>query len=210
VLGRLSDGEIIIPRTNDVIERFHELQTMAAEREDLVGQALVDSLFPEDAEWARPFRSIASYIEGDDFNATALREALRVGITQPELPTDVDYVRVMSLHKSKGLTADLVAVVGCVEGLIPTIPSNTTPVEQERALEEQRRLFYVAITRARRILVLSSMTQIPRDVAYRLGVQFYRRTPTHVQTIASRFLTELGPASPRPTTGNLILRRPLP
>lgn len=210
VLERLSDGEIIIPRSNDVIERFHELQTMVAEREDLVGQALVDSLFPEDAEWARPFRSIASYIEGDDFNATALREVLRVGITQPELPTDVDYVRVMSLHKSKGLTADLVAVVGCVEGLIPTIPSNTTPVEQERALEEQRRLFYVAITRTRRILILSSMTQIPRDIAYRLGVQFHRRTPNHVQTIASRFLTELGPARPRPTTGNLILRRPLP
>ena len=210
VLESLVNREITIPRTNDLIDRFHDLQTVLAEREDVLGQALVDSLFPDNAEWARPFRSLASHIEGDDFDASTLREALRLGVTQPELPRNVDYVRVMSLHKSKGLTADLVAVVGCVEGLIPTISSNTTPVEQERALEEQRRLFYVAITRTRRVLILSSVTQIPRDIAYRLGVQFHGRTPTHVQTIASRFLTELGPARPRPTTGNLILRRPLP
>jgi superfamily I DNA/RNA helicase len=210
VLERLSDGEIIVSRTNDLIDRFRELQTMVAEHKDLVGQALVDSLFPEDKEWARPFRSIASYIEGDDFDAMTLREALRVGVTQPELPTDVNYVRVMSLHKSKGLTADLVAVVGCIEGLIPTIPSDTTPVEQERSLEEQRRLFYVAITRTRRILILSSVTQIPRKVAHRLGVEFSGATRTHVQTIASRFLAELGPARPIPEVGNSILRRPLP
>lgn len=209
-LQRLVNGEITILRSSDLIDRFCDLQTALAEREDLLGQALVDSLFPDNAAWARPFRSLASYIEGDDFNATTLRETLRVGITQPEMPTDVDYVRVMSLHKSKGLTADLVAVIGCVEGLIPTISSNTIPVEQERALEEQRRLFYVAITRTRRILILSSVTQIPRDIAHRLGVQFHRGTLTHVQTVASRFLSELGPARPRPTAGNFILRRPLP
>ena len=53
--------------------------------------------------------------------AEAFGHASNASITQPELPTDVDYVRVMSLHKSKGLTADLVIVMGCVEGLIPRI-----------------------------------------------------------------------------------------
>ena len=69
--------------------------------EPLRGQALVDAVFPEDDDWAGSIRSLASSIEGDDFDAEQLRESLRVGITQPELPTDVDYVRVMSLHKSK-------------------------------------------------------------------------------------------------------------
>ena len=78
------------------------------------------------------------------------------GITQPELPTDVDYVRVMSLHKSKGLTADLVAVVGCVEGLVPRLEGDS-PEEQDAKLEEQRRLFYVAVTRTTRVLILSSV-----------------------------------------------------
>jgi superfamily I DNA/RNA helicase len=143
-------------------------------------------------------------MEGDDFNPSNLREQLRISITQPELPTDVDYVRVMSLHKSKGLTADLVAVVGCIEGLIPTL-SGGTPAEQAASLEEQRRLFYVAITRTRRILILSSVTQLQKDLAYRMGAQVRGRSPVNAATIASRFLTELGPSRPATVLGTSIL-----
>jgi len=126
------------------------------------------------------------------------------GITQPELPTDVDYVRVMSLHKSKGLTADLVVVIGCIEGLIPTLPRDATPQEKLRALEEQRRLFYVAITRTRQTLVLSSVTRLPLADAYRMGAQV-RGGGNHAPTIASRFLNELGPSRPPATPGAAIV-----
>lgn len=70
-------------------------------------------------------------------------------VERPVVVTDVDYIRVMSLYKSKGLTADLVVVVGCIQGLIPFIPDDLSSAERDRALEEQRRLFYVAITRTR-------------------------------------------------------------
>jgi DNA helicase-2/ATP-dependent DNA helicase PcrA len=142
----------------------------------------------------------------DDVDAAALLEHLRVNITQPELPTDVDYVRVMSLHKSKGLTADMVVVVGCIEGLIPTLRDDLPPAEQARSLEEQRRLFYVAITRTRRILVLSSVTQIPRDMAYRMRARVRGGVRTHAATIASRFIAELGPTCPQPIRGRELLR----
>lgn len=198
--------ELRLPHMNYPVERFRELQEWRQELEGVVGQNLVDALFPEEEEWAEPFRQLAESIEEDDFDAEALRDVLLAGITQPELPTDVDYVRVMSLHKSKGLTADLVVVVGCLEGLIPFIDDDLTPAEQAAAMEEQRRLFYVAITRTRSILVLSSITRLPRDIAYRMRVRVTGGNRTMGNTIASGFLRELGSERPRPVSGYAILR----
>jgi superfamily I DNA/RNA helicase len=203
-LERLASGDLTIPHTGPLVERFKELQRRLEELAPLRGQALVDALFPAEETWSDPVRSLAARMEGEDFSPSDLREHLRISITQPELPTDVDYVRVMSLHKSKGLTADLVAVVGCIEGLIPTL-SGGTPAEQAASLEEQRRLFYVAITRTRRILILSSVTQLQRKLAYRMGAQVRGRSPVNATTIASRFLTELGPSRPGAISGNTAL-----
>ena len=56
-------------------------------------------------------------------------------------------VRIMSLHKSKGLSSPVVVIAGCVEGLLPTGPdSELTQAENEARLEEQRRLFFVGLT----------------------------------------------------------------
>jgi superfamily I DNA/RNA helicase len=202
-LERLASGDLAIPHTGPLVERFRGLQRRLGELAPVRGQALVDALFPAERDWTSFIRSLASTIEGDEFDAEALREALRIGITQPELPTDVDYVRVMSLHKSKGLTADLVAVVGCVEGLVPTL-TDGTPVEQAASLEEQRRLFYVAITRTRRVLILSSVTQLRRNLAYRMGAQVRGWSPVDAATIASRFLAELGSSRPTAVLGTSI------
>jgi len=203
-LELLASDDLTIPHTGPLVERFRDLQRRLGELAPLRGQALVDSLFPGDRDWTSFIRSLASTIEGDQFDALELRETLRIGITQPELPTDVDYVRVMSLHKSKGLTADLVAVLGCIEGLIPTLTGDT-PAEEATSLEEQRRLFYVAITRTRRILILSSVTQLQRNLAYRMGAQVRGQSPVNAATIASRFLAELGPSRPAAVLGTSMV-----
>ncbi|MBC7077109.1 MAG: ATP-dependent helicase, partial [Synergistales bacterium] len=203
-LERLASGDLTIEHTRRLIERFRELQQRLDKLAGLRGQALVDALFPGDQEWANPIRPLAARLEGNNFDAAALREHLRIGITQPELPTDVDYVRVMSLHKSKGLTADLVVVVGCVEGLIPTVTGGT-PAEQAASLEEQRRLFYVAITRTRGILILSSVTTLPRELAHRMGARVGGGSRTHANIIASRFLDELGPSRPAAVLGTAYI-----
>jgi hypothetical protein len=57
---------------------------------------------------------------GDLETVEELYGALYVAITQPEIPLEVAEVRVMSLHKSKGLSSPYVFIVGCVEGLIPS------------------------------------------------------------------------------------------
>lgn len=156
--------------------------------------------------WTEPFRSIAGSIDDPDFSPDTLLAVLRSAIIQPELPTDVDYVRIMSLHKSKGLTADLVVIAGCVEGLIPFIDYKQPHREQERQLEEQRRLFYVAITRTQQTLVLSSVRLIPVRLALKMGASTRRtRNPQIGQTIASRFFAQLGPARPAAVTGEQFL-----
>ncbi len=207
-LEHLASDKIRIPYSNHLVKSFQKLQTRLIELENLRSQALVDVLFPGNQGWALPLRDLASTIEENEFDAKTLHKGLRTRIVQPELPMDVDYVRVMSLHKSKGLTADLVAVVGCVEGLFPR--RNTTGdtlTKQTELLEEQRRLFYVAITRARQSLFLSSVTQLPKVLALNMGLPVRNKNRAHVPTITSSFLNELGPSSPTPVLGTTFLEK---
>lgn len=62
----------------------------------------------------------------------------------------VSAVTLATLHSAKGLEWDSVYIVGVSEGLLPIVYAKT-----DAALEEERRLFYVGITRARRRLRLS-------------------------------------------------------
>lgn len=64
---------------------------------------------------------------------------------------DEDYVTLMTIHSAKGLEFPYVYVVGLEENLFPGIQSLSTRED----LEEERRLFYVALTRAETKLVLS-------------------------------------------------------
>ena len=61
-----------------------------------------------------------------------------------------DRVTLMSLHASKGLEFPVVFIVGCEEGLLPYLPPN-----REIRTDEERRLFYVGMTRAQRRLILT-------------------------------------------------------
>ncbi|MEM9730070.1 MAG: ATP-dependent helicase, partial [Myxococcota bacterium] len=101
--------------------------------------------------------------------------------------TDSAEVTLSSLHSAKGLEFDVVFLVGCVEGVMPharvTDPKVSDAVEGD--LEEERRLFYVGVTRARDLLYLTR----PRERVHR--GRLVKLTP-------SRFLGGL----PEPDTTN--------
>ncbi len=61
-----------------------------------------------------------------------------------------DRVALMSIHAAKGLEFPVVFVVGCEDGLLPYRPAN-----RDVDLAEERRLFYVAMTRAKHRLILT-------------------------------------------------------
>jgi DNA helicase-2/ATP-dependent DNA helicase PcrA len=101
-------------------------------------------------------------------------------------------VTLASLHAAKGLEWDVVFLVGCSDGYLPI-----TMAETPEAIEEERRLLYVGVTRAREHLWLSwSLARNPGGQA--------RRKP-------SRFLAGLRPESvtdrPSVTGGGRSTRR---
>src|SRR5699024_6214987 len=67
---------------------------------------------------------------------------------------NADKVSMMTIHSAKGLEFPVVHVVGLEENLFPSQMSLNTRAD----LEEERRLFYVAVTRAERELTLSYAT----------------------------------------------------
>ncbi|MFJ7121860.1 ATP-dependent helicase [Streptomyces albogriseolus] len=114
-----------------------------------------------------------------------------------------DAVRLMTAHRSKGLEWGLVVVAGVQEGLWPDLRRRGSLLEADRIgrdglaepltpgalLAEERRLFYVAATRARDRLVVTAV-----------------KAPSDDGDQPSRFLTELG-VEPRDVSGRP--RRPL-
>jgi len=91
-----------------------------------------------------------------------------------------------------------VIISDCIEGVIPGLDDNLPPQQMDRSLQEQRRLFYVAVTRCREVLMLSSVSHLDNAVAYRLGARIRRAG----RTISSRFIDELGPECPRIQSGS--------
>jgi superfamily I DNA/RNA helicase len=82
--------------------------------------------------------------------------------------------------------------------MIPDVDFKLPLKDQEAMREEQRRLFYVALTRATETLVLSNATFIPMDQALGMGLP-------GAQVHASSFLAELGPDRPKAVAGNALL-----
>ncbi|MFJ3976649.1 ATP-dependent helicase [Streptomyces sp. NPDC090021] len=117
--------------------------------------------------------------------------------------TRPDAVRLMTAHRSKGLEWSLVVVAGVQEGLWPDLRRRGSLLEADRIgrdglaepltpgalLAEERRLFYVAATRARDRLVVTAV-----------------KAPAEDGDQPSRLLTELG-VTPKDVTGRP--RRPL-
>ena len=141
-------------------------------------------------------------IEGD-MDPAAMLERLRNLITQPEVPENENFVRIMSLQKSKDLTSKVVVVLGCIEGLVPYIDPKERPAEQQQIELEQRRLFYVAMTRPTEILVLSSFVAIENRLAFQIGAKTAPSMSygTTRHTVAGRFLSQLGPTTPAAKVG---------
>jgi DNA helicase-2/ATP-dependent DNA helicase PcrA len=86
-----------------------------------------------------------------------------------------DALQLMTVHSAKGLEFDVVFISGLEEGLFP----HENSVREDKGLEEERRLMYVAVTRARKRLYLShaQTRMLHGQTRYNLPSRFFDEIP---------------------------------
>ena len=107
--------------------------------------------------------------------------------SQQDDDVEKDVVKVMTIHTAKGLEFDTVFVGGLVEGQFPS-----KRLRNEDELEEERRLLYVAVTRAKKRLYLSSYES--------KGGVFYAEQSDFLRDIEEELLHCINHSSIRPAT----------
>lgn len=204
-LEALAGGSLNLPYTADLVARYQYLQQRLANLAAGGVPQLIDALFPDGNPDAADVRQAALLVASSVQTPRELLNELRTDITQPELPgRQGQSIRIMSLHKSKGLSARLVVIAGCVTGILPEIDFTEPIMEQNRQKQEQRRLFYVGLTRSTETLIVSSAVNMPRRDALQMGMPVPPAVRYGMLTLqASPFLAELGSSAPRSIRGQV-------
>jgi DNA helicase-2/ATP-dependent DNA helicase PcrA len=107
---------------------------------DALPKQILDEPLPPDAETGETLSPLVAFLT---------HAALESGDNQAQAGQDA--IQLMTVHSSKGLEFDCVFIGGMEEGLFP----HENSMNERDGLEEERRLMYVAITRARKRLYLS-------------------------------------------------------
>lgn len=138
-----------------------------------------------------PEASIAAFLEDAALAADA-----------DEYDQSSDAVTLITLHAAKGLEFGVVFIVGLEEGICP----HSRSVDDPRQLEEERRLLYVGITRARRRLYLTYATRRTQygEASTREPSRFFRDVPKDAVQGTARAVQVRG----RPTSNSLSSGRP--
>ncbi len=128
---------------------------------------------PEEEFSETPFRTLDEYMQ----NVSLLTDQ------DTDDPNDKDRVTLMTIHSAKGLEFPYVYIVGLEENLFPNFQATGTRQE----MEEERRLFYVALTRAEKQATLSyAKTRLrwgnftfcePSRFLAEISPQYFERTP---------------------------------
>ena len=133
---------------------------------DRTGSAGSDPAQGLDAETGETLSPLAAFLS---------HAALEAGDNQAQAGQDA--VQLMTVHAAKGLEFDCVFIGGLEEGLFP----HENAMSDRDGLEEERRLMYVAITRARKRLYLShSQTRLLHgQTRYNMKSRFFDELPEH-------------------------------
>ena len=202
-LASIEQNPQLLPGVSPLLTQFRELRESMLNLSGLTLPDVVDRLLPETDDACAALRKIAlaAMNHSDSIDEISqLFSYIKTEITHPDV-LEGDFVSIMSPQKSKGLTSKVVIVSSCIEGVFPGKARSESMAEQQEELRENRRLFYVAITRCREILVLSSFTGIEHRLVREIGAEVWGRKGPLAITSASRFIDELGPTAPPSRTG---------
>ncbi len=165
---------------DDVVDRIENLQELISDAVEFDNQM---------RSWMQMKPEEMLYPEDELIQSLDLHSLLRAFLERAALMTELDQdqsnddvVRLLTIHSAKGLEFDTVFLVGIEEGLFPGYRSMGSQAEYE----EERRLAYVAMTRARRKLFLTTTrTRLVFGQTQRFPVStFVREIPEmHIEEI---------------------------
>jgi DNA helicase-2/ATP-dependent DNA helicase PcrA len=186
-LDKETRGEALHDQVARVIERSG-LTAHHGKNADAGGEARVENL----EELVNAAREV---MRADDTDLPPLAQFLAFAVLESgdgQAESYQDSVQLMTLHSAKGLEFDLLFLCGMEDGLFPHQRSLNDPA----GLEEERRLCYVGITRARRELFLTHAEQrrLHGEMRYSVPSRFLREIPAEL-------LEEVRPA--------MVVSRPL-
>ena len=115
----------------------------------------------------------------DDKSLASYLQNIALVTDLDENSEDRDFVTLMSVHSAKGLEFDSVFVAGMEENIFPSIQA----LDEKDGIDEERRLFYVAITRARKYLTLSFAGS-----RYRFGKIVYNQPSRFIEEISEELM----------------------
>ena len=172
--------DLPLGETMDAVIRGSRLPEHYRNARDGRGEERIENL-DELVTAAREFESNGTVEEGmTPLSAFLAHAALEAGEGQAEAHEDC--VQLMTLHSAKGLEFPLVFLVGMEEGLFPHQRSSDDPAQ----IEEERRLCYVGITRARERLTLTFAE------SRRLhGNDLYPRPSRFLQELPAKLISEV-------------------
>lgn len=161
-----------------------------------IGKETMKEMLDELETSAKRFKTIAEFLNFIDEVKRRQQE------TSAESDDKKEHIQLMTIHKAKGLEFPVVYLIGASDGILPHVSAleaekieKTTKEDPklviERAIEEERRLAYVAITRAKEQLYISSPA-------------YYRGKEAKI----SRFLIDVfGANKPQPPIQNRVLMK---
>lgn len=153
----------------EVIEKSRYLDYLAMEEKETLEERKenLDELISKAIEWE---------LNASEPSLEGFLEELSLKSSLDEANHERDRVNLMTIHNGKGLEFTVTFLAGMEEDLFP----HANARESEAAIEEERRLCYVGMTRAKEYLYLTSS-----QMRYLWGTQRFQRP--------SRFLLEIGP-----------------
>jgi superfamily I DNA/RNA helicase len=218
LLGKLPETHLksILATYRKILEDIpHLRKTIITEPENAVSNFFVKTPDDEDDfyEIDQAYRSVIEEIGTEKLEKIEnfqewfkeVMDLLLTTIALPQIPDDIDHIRIMSLHSSKGLSAKLVILTSMIDTLIPFLPNTEDKEAIALANQEARRLFYVAITRCKASkdydgrLVISSFLSIPGIEAARMGIRANPKMTLRTRT--TRYVSDFGVVSPKPIRG---------
>ncbi len=150
----------------------------------------IDKIYQSDIEALDEFEKLAREYESTKDFLKEIEERLEIiGCEKNKTKKKIgDYVRLLTMHGSKGLEFDTVWLPDINEGIIPSRGSVT-----QMQVEEERRMLYVAMTRAKQALIMSYVTGTEENVV--LPSRFLR-------PIKSNWEEKYGNQSSSPSSGS--------